>query len=65
MQGKALTKINQKVGFTFVTKFGQKGMVNLGKLAPGVGGVIGGGLDYFETKAIADRSYAWFVKGNI
>lgn len=65
MPGKALTKINQKVCFTFVTKFGQKGMINLEKLGLDVGGIICDGLDYFETKAIADRSYAWFVKGNI
>ena len=43
--GKVLTKINQKVGFRFVTKFGTKGIINLGKLIPGVGAVIGGGLD--------------------
>ena len=30
--GKVLTKINQKVGFRFITKFGTKGLVNLGKL---------------------------------
>lgn len=30
--GKVLTKINQKVGFRFITKFGTKGIVNLGKM---------------------------------
>lgn len=30
--GAVLTKINQKVGFRFLTKFGQKGVINLGKL---------------------------------
>ena len=44
--GKVLTKINQKLGFRFVTKFGTKGVVNLGKLIPGVGEVIGGGLGF-------------------
>lgn len=58
--GKVLTKINQKVGFRFVTKFGTKGIVNLGKLLPGVGAVVGGGLDFVETKMIANRSYRWF-----
>lgn len=33
--GKALVKINQKIGFRFITKFGEKGIVNLGKLLPG------------------------------
>lgn len=60
--GKVLTKINQKVGFRFITKFGTKGIVNLGKLLPGVGAVVGGGLDFVETKMIAKRSYKWFFK---
>lgn len=46
----------------FVTKFGTKGIVNLGKLLPGVGAVVGGGLDFVETKMIANRSYKWFFK---
>ena len=60
--GKVLTKINQKVGFRFITKFGTKGVINLGKLIPGVGAVIGGGLDLVETKIIAKRSYKWFFE---
>ncbi len=59
---KVLTKINQKVGFRFVTKFGTRGIVNLGKLIPGVGAVISGGLDLVETKIIAKRSYKWFFE---
>ena len=60
--GKVLIKINQKVGFRFATKFGTKGIINLGKLIPGVGAVIGGGLDLVETKIIAKRSYKWFFE---
>lgn len=62
--GKALTKINQKVGFRFITKFGTKGIINMGKLVPGVGAVIGGSLDLVETKAIGDRAYKCFFEGN-
>ena len=62
--GKALTKINQKIGFRFITKFGTKGIVNLGKMIPGVGAVVGGGLDLVETKIIADRAYQWFFKND-
>lgn len=62
--GKILTKINQKVGFRFITKFGTKGIVNLGKMVPGVGAVVGGGLDFVETKVIADRAYRWFMLGD-
>lgn len=62
--GKVLTKINQKVGFRFITKFGTKGIVNLGKLLPGVGAIVGGGLDLVETKIIAERAYKWSFKGD-
>lgn len=62
--GKVLTKINQKVGFRFITKFGTKGIINLGKMLPGVGAVIGGGLDLVETKVIANRAYKWFMEGD-
>lgn len=62
--GKVLTQINQKVGFRFITKFGTKGVVNLGKLLPGVGAVVSGGLDFAETKIIANRAYKWFFKGD-
>lgn len=62
--GKALTKINQKVGFRLITKFGQKGIINLGKLLPGVGAIISGGLDFAETKIIANRAYKMFFEGD-
>lgn len=62
--GKTLTKINQKVGFRFITKFGEKGVINLGKLVPGVGAVISGSIDYTETKVIGNRAYKWFFEGN-
>ena len=64
--GTVLTKINQKVGFRFITKFGTKGLINLGKAVPIiVGGLIGGCADLAETKAIAHRSYKLFIEGNI
>lgn len=59
-----LVKINQKVGFRFMTKFGEKGLINLGKLVPGVGAVISGGLDLLETKVIANRAYRWFFEND-
>ena len=59
--GEALVKINQKVGFRFITKFGEKGVINLGKMVPGVGAVISGGFDFAETKVIGNRAYRWFV----
>ncbi len=47
ISGETLTKINQALGFRFVTKFGEKGAINLGKLAPLVGGPINGTFDFF------------------
>lgn len=61
LPGTVLTKINQKVGFRLVTKFGEKGVVNLVKVVPVAGGVVGGGVDLIGTRAIADRAYKTFV----
>jgi hypothetical protein len=43
--GKVLIEINKKVGFRLITKAGEKGVVNLMKLVPLVGGVLGAGFD--------------------
>lgn len=63
--GTVLTKINQKVGFRFLTKFGTKGIINIGKAIPVVGGVISGGFDFVETKIIANRAYKMFIEGDL
>ena len=63
--GAVLTKINQKVGFRLITKFGEKGAVNLVKLVPLVGGVVGGGIDVAGTKAIAKVANQMFIEGEI
>jgi hypothetical protein len=62
--GEVLTKINQRVGFRLVTKLGSKGIINIGKAVPVVGGVISGGFDFAETKIIAMRAYKMFIKGD-
>ncbi len=62
--GKLLVSINQKVGFRLLTKFGEKGLINLGKAIPVVGAVINGGFDYTETKIIAGRAYKMFIEGS-
>lgn len=38
--------------------------MNLGKMIPGVGAIVGGGLDFVETKVIANRDYRWFMLGD-
>lgn len=63
--GKTLTAINQKVGFRFVTKFGEKGIINLGKVVPVLGALIGGGIDVASTRIIGYNAYKIFMKGKI
>lgn len=65
LPGTVLTKINQKVGFRLLTKFGEKGLVNLVKLVPIAGGVVGGGVDFVGTKLIADKAYKAFLLNDI
>lgn len=61
--GAALVKINQKIGFRFITKFGEKGIINLGKMLPLAGGVIGGGVDVASTSIIAKNAIRMFMEG--
>ena len=62
--GSVLVKINQKVGFRFLTKFGTKGIINIGEAVPVIGGVTSGGFDFAETRVIADRAFKMFIKGD-
>lgn len=59
--GSALTKINQKVGFRLLTKFGEKGVLNLGKMVPVAGGAISGVTDVLVTKVIAKTAVDAFI----
>ena len=63
--GKTITAINQKVGFRFVTKFGETGIVNLGKVVPVLGAFIGGGIDVASTRIIGYNAYKIFMKGEL
>ena len=56
LPGKVLTKINQKVGFRLLTKFGQTGVINLVKVIPVAGAVVGAGFDVVSTKVIAKQA---------
>lgn len=63
--GEVLAKINQKVGFRFLTKFGTKGVINIGNAVPIIGGIISGGFDFAETKTIANRAYKMFIENDV
>ena len=65
ISGATLTKINQKVGFRFITKFGETGIINLGKMVPVAGGVIGGGFDMAATRGIANNALVLFIGKNV
>ena len=62
---KVLTKINQAVGFRLVTKFGTKGAVNLGKMVPIAGALIGGVVDTASTQIIAKNALKTFTSKGI
>ncbi len=52
------------MGFRFITKFGEKGVINLGKIVPVVGGIIGGGVDVASTSVIAKNAIEMFINGD-
>ncbi|WP_215751796.1 hypothetical protein [Gluconobacter sp. P5E10] len=49
---KTATKIGTKVGSKVVSRGAQKGLINLTKMVPLLGGVIGGGANAFSTRAM-------------
>lgn len=61
----AIHKINRIAMQRLVTKSGTTGIINLGKMVPLVGGVIGGGFDYVGTKAIATKAKKVFFLNEI
>ena len=64
ISGKTLTAINQKVGFRLVTKFGEKGAINLGKAVPLVGGLIGAAFDATTTNLVGNVARDLFSGGS-
>jgi len=61
ISGKTITLINQKVGFKLLTKFGEKGIINLGKTIPILGGVIGGTMDAASTNLVGNIARDTFI----
>lgn len=53
LPGEVLKRINQAVGFRLLTKAGEKGIINLTKLVPVVGGVVGGTFDAVTCRITA------------
>ncbi|MGY1986904.1 EcsC family protein [Blastococcus sp. SYSU DS0669] len=59
LPGRVLTEINRKVGFRLLTKFGTKGVINLGRWVPVVGGGVGA-----TVNVVAMRSAGRYAKQN-
>ncbi|MCP5501855.1 MAG: EcsC family protein [Leptospiraceae bacterium] len=57
--------INQKVGFRLLTKFGEKGLINLSRLIPIAGGLVAGGIDGFSTKGVGEVAKRVFILKNL
>lgn len=61
ISGKMLIEINKRVGFRLFTKFGTKGVINLGKAIPLVGGVIGASFDGISTNIVGNTARDLFL----
>lgn len=61
ISGQTLMQINKAVGFKLATKFGEKGLLNLGKAVPIAGGLISGLLDMFSAKTVGKISIDRFI----
>ena len=61
ISGKTITAINQKVGFRLLTKFGEKGVVNLGKTIPLLGGLVGATFDSVSTNTVGNIARDTFI----
>lgn len=64
LPGRVLIEINKKVGFRLLTKFGQKGVINVVKFVPLVGGVIGAGVNVAAMAAVGKYAKKNFPGGN-
>lgn len=58
---KTIVEINKKVGFRLLTKFGEKGAINLGKAVPLIGGIVGATFDSVTTNTIGNIARDTFL----
>jgi uncharacterized protein (DUF697 family) len=62
ISGKALIRLNKAVGFRLLTKFGEKGIVNLGKVIPLVGALIGAAVNAYSCDVTGEAAKKIFVR---
>lgn len=58
--GKVLIEINKKVGFRLLTKAGEKGVINLTKAIPVVGGFVSGAVDAVSCRIVGNVAQKMF-----
>lgn len=61
ISAEVIAKINTAVGFKLLTKFGQTGVVQLGKAVPLIGGGIGALFDGVSTNIIGNVARDTFI----
>lgn len=57
--------INERVGFRLLATYGSKGVINLGKAVPLVGGLIGGAIDTVTTNLIGNTARNMFLPAEV
>ena len=57
-----LVAINRAVGFRLLTKFGEKGVINLGKAVPVVGGIVGATFEAVSTNGVGNVARDTFIE---
>jgi len=58
--GRVLVEINKKVGFKLLTKAGEKGIINLSKIVPIIGGPISGTVDALMCRSVGKTAKTVF-----
>lgn len=62
ISGAALRQINKNVGYRLFTKAGSKGIINIAKLVPCLGGVVGGSIDWFSCQTVGRIAKELFAR---
>lgn len=60
LPGKIIVEINKKVGFRLLTKFGERGAINLVRAIPVLGAAVGAGTNAVWTKQIGNQAIRVF-----
>lgn len=62
VSGRMLVEINRRVGFRMLAKAGEKGVLNLSRLVPVAGGLVGGAFDAAACRAVGHMADTLFAE---